>query len=159
MKTYTKDCIRCGVVFEAKHHNTKLCSEECKKERNYEMIKAWKADNKETVREYSRDHYQRHLEEQRERSRQKSRKARANMTQEERDELNADRRATRAAWNGEMSRQAADLKPVLDSIDFTPENLIRISLMVDYLESEPRLAFLLDWYWLSDAKEYLDEQR
>lgn len=157
MKTYTKDCLHCGVVFEAKHHNTQLCSEECKKARNYENTKAWKVANIETVREYGRDHYRRHLEEQRERSRQKSRKARANMTQEERDQLNADRRAARAAWNEEISRQAADIKPVLENIDFTPENLTRISLMVDYLESEPRLAFLLDWYWLSDAKEYLDE--
>ena len=159
MKTYVKDCLHCGVVFEARHYNTKTCSEECKKARNYENIKAWKADNKETVREYSRDHYQRNLEEQRERSRQKSRKARANMTQEERDQLNADRRDARVAWNEEIKQQAVDLRPVLDSIDFTPDNHLKISLMIDYIESEPRLAFLLDWYWLSDAKEYLDEQR
>ena len=60
-------------------------------------------------------------------------------------------------WFAEAKEEAERLRPVLDEIAFTPDNLPRIATMVDYIEFNPSLAFILDWYWLSDAKEYLDE--
>jgi hypothetical protein len=139
MKTYTKDCIRCGVVFEAKHHNIKLCSEECKK-----------ANKKEAQARYDSHRCERDKEKRYAANREYHKANRAAISQR--------------AWENQqgfcatLKEEARDLKPILDRLTFTPENTDRIERMVEYIEFEPRLARMLDWYWLSDAKEYLDEQ-
>ena len=138
MKTYTKTCTRCGVVFEAHHHNVKLCSEECKKKNLADSYRRYNQNMDEEIRErkYARNR-----------------------------KYHKDNRAaiSQRAWENQqgycanVKTEARDLKPVLDDLEFTPDNLPRIATMVEYIELEPRLAKMLDWYWLSDAKEYLDE--
>ena len=138
MKTYTKNCIRCGVVFEAKHHNTKLCSEECKTAHDRKRWNAYDEQNREyrCAKQLERFH---------------------NETPEEREQRNANKRALKAPANKATREEAKALRATLDGLEFTPANLPRIAIMIDYIEEDERLAFLLDWYWLSDAKEYLDE--
>ena len=61
------------------------------------------------------------------------------------------------AYKKAVADEMQDLKPVLDRISFTPDNVEKIAAMIDYIESDRNLVWLLDYYWLSDAKEYLDE--
>jgi len=136
MKTYIKDCIVCDVVFEAKHHHTAYCSEECRleKKRRYNDTynKKYYEENREKILEQKRD-------------------------PEFRDRTNALRRESRTPAQDAAREEAKLLKPVLDALVLTPDNLPRIASMIDYIEETRDLARLLDWYWLSDAKEYIDE--
>lgn len=140
MKTYIKDCLRCGVVFEAHHHNVKLCSEECKTENRLESYRRYYANIDDEVRErkYERNRV---------------------YHKDNRDKISQRAWENQQHYCASLKEEARALKPVLDGITFLPENVLRIESMVDYIELEPRLAKMLDWYWLSDAKEYLDEQQ
>ena len=134
MKTYIKTCHQCGVVFNANWYNVKICSEECKTER---------------MRENSKKHYEANKDEHNARARKWER--------ENRERANEAQRIRQAPAHAATKEEAKRLRPILDSLEFTPDNIPRIAIMIDYIDSEPRLAFLLDWFWLSDAKEYLDE--
>jgi hypothetical protein len=76
---------------------------------------------------------------------------------ENRERANEAQRIRTAPANSATKEEAKRLRPVLDTLEFTPDNLPHIATMIDYIEADERLAFLLDWYWLSDAKEYIDE--
>jgi hypothetical protein len=135
------------VVYEAKHPSSKVCSEKCKKERKREQHDRWMQD--EGNRKRVRDHKDKWL-------------AKNPEYHKEYYNCNKDKWADSghaAQWFEEAKEEAQLLKPLLDSVDFTPENLPRIANMIDYIECDEKLTYLLDWYWLSDAKEYLDEQR
>jgi predicted Holliday junction resolvase-like endonuclease len=138
MKTYIKDCSVCGVVFEARHHHTAYCSEECRQEKkrryNEAYNKKYYEENREEILEQKRD-------------------------PEFRERTNALRRERRTPAQDVAREEAKRLKPVLDALEFKPDNLSRIACMVDYIEETHDLRRLLDWYWISDAKEYLDEQQ
>ena len=138
MKTYIKDCMSCGAVFEAKHANTKLCSEECKTAHNRKRWKKYDEQNREDRATKALERFH-------------------NETPEKREQRNANKRALRSPANEASRAEAKALRATLDGLEFNPDNLPRIALMIDYIEADERLAFLLDWYWLSDAKEYLDE--
>jgi len=88
---------------------------------------------------------------------QRSQEWRNNLTEEQRADVNDQRNARRAPANANTKEEAKRLRNVLDALELTPANLPRIASMIDYIEADERLAFILDWYWLSDAKEYLDE--
>ena len=75
-----------------------------------------------------------------------------------RDRLCAVQREYRAAAPSAVKAEAKRWKPILDEVELKPDNLFLIQALVDELTSDRDLAWLLDWYWLSDATEYLEQQ-
>ena len=155
MKTYVKDCEVCGVVFEAKHHAIVTCSEDCraqnKKRKQAARGKRHYEANREDYLERSRIQRETYPEKMAEYKRKWVEENREHKLQYDRDHNAPSVQAATA--------EAKRLKPILDNLSFTPENIPHIECMVDYIETFHRLPWLLDWYWLSDAKEYLDEQQ
>ena len=137
-----KTCAECGVTFHAKDNRVKRCSEACKKAAAASRCQTWAENNRERSREiktswrgrnpeYHSDYYK----------------------------ANKDTWADTGhamQWYAEASEEAKRLKPLLDAIEFTPTNLPIIIEMAEYIEQDAKLAHLLDWYWLSDAKEYIN---
>lgn len=138
MSVYTRKCMHCDVEFETSRHNRRLCSTTCQKARAAQK-----------TGDYNRTYYYKNHEQQKARC---LAKYHANS-----EEINQGRSEVVRKLGGDASREAKNLKPVLDAIEFTPDNLPRIARMVEYIESDQRLSYLLDWYWVADAIEYLQE--
>jgi hypothetical protein len=138
--SYTKTCKQCGTEFTTHKKNKTLCSVVCQKDNQRRMNREYAQRNAETAK-------------------LRVKEWRDNLTEEQRAKVNDQRNERRAPAQAETKEEAKRLRPVLDTLDLTPENLPHIEAMIDYIEGDDRLAFLLDWHWLSDAKEYLDEQQ
>lgn len=134
-QTYIRTCDECGVTFEANHHRIRLCSEECRAERL-------------RIRQAAKYHA----------DPDKARAIAAKSREKNRDQINNRQNLARAAMSKSVKAEAKRWKPILDEVELKPDNLFLIQALVDELTSDSDLAWLLDWYWLSDATEYLEQQ-
>lgn len=62
------DCLHCGLEFKPQHFNQKLCSDECRSERNKRLCKKWDQNNKHKKKEYNARKYKENKDYYRERS-------------------------------------------------------------------------------------------
>jgi hypothetical protein len=76
--------------------------------------------------------------------------------EQNRSKINGSRRAWWTFCNEDRIEEAQALRPILDQLEFTPENREKIEIMADYIETDPYLVHALDWYWLADALIFLE---
>ena len=137
MKTYTKTCSVCNVVFEAKNHRIKCCSEECKTKSKRNAEKKWRAANKEkdvaAQKERGRKHYLKNRPEYLERS--------------------GDQR-----WQFKVAadEREAYYRGQLEAIEWSAENREYIDYLVGEIEAETNLRHRLEYSILADAIEFLE---
>ena len=143
MKTYTKTCSVCEVVFEANNHRIKCCSEECKTKSKRNAEKKWREANKErdvaAQKERGRRHYLKNRPDYLERSGE----------QRYQFKVSADERE--AYFRGQ-----------LEALEWNEGNRWYIEYLVGEIEAESALRYRLEHAILADAIEFLentDEQR
>lgn len=135
-KTYIKNCAHCGVVFEAAGPNGRYCSQSCKDATGGPNRKRTECpDTRRRYKEYQKAY------------RETNREAK-----------NIKQRLSRSSDYAALKAEVKRWKPILDEVELKPDNLFLIHALVDELTSDSDLAWLLDWYWLSDAAEYLEQQ-
>ena len=135
-KTYTKTCAQCGAVFEAAGPAGLYCSQSCKDATGG-------PNRKRTECPATRRRYQEYQKAYREKNR---------------GAKNIKQRLSRSSDYAALKAEVKRWKPILDEVELKPDNLLLIQALVDELTSDSDLAWLLDWYWLSDATEYLEQQ-
>ena len=159
-----KPCQVCGELFNSSREYRKLCSDECKEEQLRIHGRTNYSKNKQAVLERKKVYYKENAEEIRRKKREwrlenpeREKEIQAKSRQKHYAKIREADNSYRKHLRDEAKSEIKVLKETLDAIEFHPSNKQLIQDLVDHITERRELVEALDYYWLADAQEYLED--